>query len=222
MGNLPKWVTADLNEWFRFDKPGKYRLFLTGHPSRNRFGFTEREDSRPPSVSSNIVEFQVLPADPSWSAQELRKAIGVLESKVDFQEQLEGFRIARFLGTEGAASEMIKRYVDQGLCQFQYRAGLFSSAHREFVVRKMEEGLAAPDQPVSKDYLRTLSTLSVYLLHPELLPPKSNQYRGQMMMGGPLAGRYDLVEAEQATYVPSRTGYTALHRVSPQTLCALA
>ncbi len=108
----------------------------------------------------------------------------------------------RFLGTEAAASEMIRRYgadTDQG-CDFDYMAGLFSAADRAAVVRAMEDGLRAADQAVTASYLRTLSTLSVYLQHPEFRPAQTRETKGRLAAGGELSRRSDLIDAAMSVY----------------------
>ena len=93
--------------------------------------------------------------------------------------------------------EMIRRYgadTDQG-CDFDYMAGLFSAASRAAVVRAMEGGLTAADQPVTGRYLRTLSTPSVYLQHPEFRPAQTRETKGRLVAGGELSRRSDLIDA---------------------------
>jgi hypothetical protein len=208
-GPLPRWVPAveegakpvpiDLNEWFRFDKPGTYRLFLTAHVTNNRFSLEGSEDAPLPSITSNPVEFQVLPADPTWAAQELRRTIGLLDAKGGTRDPLESCRALRFLGSQAAASEMIKRYSDDPICEFQYRVGLFNFPDREFAVRQMKARLSAPDQAVSEDYLETLARLSVYLLHPPTAPDHSPGE--SLSLGGLPRETYSLVQAQQSQYV---------------------
>jgi hypothetical protein len=108
----------------------------------------------------------------------------------------------RFLGTEAAAIEMIRRYgadTDQG-CDFDYMAGLFGAPDRAAVVRAMEGGLRAADQPVTGSYLRTLSTLSVYLQHPEFRPAQTRETKGRLVAGGELSRRSDLIDAALSMY----------------------
>ena len=103
----------------------------------------------------------------------------------------------RFLGTEEAVMEMVRRYgadADHG-CDFDYMAGLFGAVNRPAVVRAMEAGLRAPDQPVTASYLRTLAALSVYLQHPEFRPAQTRETKGRLAAGGELAGRADLIDA---------------------------
>src|SRR5207247_2225277 len=67
-------------------------------------------------------------------------------------------------------------------------------------VRAMESGLRAADQPVAGGYLRTLSTLSVYLQHPEFRPAQTRETKGRLVAGGELSKRSDLIEAVMSEY----------------------
>jgi hypothetical protein len=121
----------------------------------------------------------------------------------------------RFLGTEDAAMEMVRRYgadPDHG-CDFDYMAGLFGAPNRPAVVRALEAGLRAPDHPVTASYVRTLSKLSVYLQHPEFRPAQTRETKGRLVAGGDLARRSDLIDAALSAYgdivtaaLPDKTG----------------
>jgi len=83
----PDHVTLDLNEWLRFARPGWYRLYVTSDRVVNerlagRYGDTGK---RP--VTSNIVEFEVLPPDPRWANQQLRKAVRILEKNKNVESK---------------------------------------------------------------------------------------------------------------------------------------
>ena len=186
-------VPIDLNEWFRFDKPGPYRLFLTGRTSTTYYGFAD-DDDRSPLVTSNTIQFQVLPADPAWSVQELARAVGWIEAKS--QKTYDGCRAVRFLNAQDAASAMIKHYSSDPFCEGQFRLGLFGFPDREFAARQMRARLTAPDQAVSEDYLQTLAKLSVYLLHPDT---NSTQALGcELPLGGGSLETYYQVQAQEA------------------------
>jgi hypothetical protein len=185
-------VPIDLNERFRFDKAGAYRLFLTGRTSTTPYGFADDEDSSAPVITSNTVEFQVLPPDRGRSAQELGRAIGWMEAKS--QKTYDGCRAVRFLDTQ-AASEMIKRYSSDPFCEGQLRLGLFGFPDREFAVRKMRAQLTAPDQAVSEDCLQMLAKLSVYLLHPDA--NSTQTLGGNLALGGGSPESYERVQAEE-------------------------
>ena len=153
-------------------------------------------------VESNTVSFEILPRDATWEASELETARRIVDAKQPPLGARAGCRMMRFLGTEAAAMEMIRRYgadTDQG-CDFDYMAGLFSAANRAAVVRAMEDGLRAADQAVTGSYLRTLSTLSVYLRHPEFRPAQTRETKGRLVAGGEVNRRSDLIDAAMSAY----------------------
>lgn len=212
LGEKPFTVTLDLNSWFRFDTPGAYRLAVKSR--------RVTDESVTPHVvvpvESNSVTFEILPRDETWEAAQLERARQLLDTRQPpFPGAQPGCRLLRFLGTEAAAAEMIRRFgadPDQG-CEFDYLAGLFGTANRAAVVQAMEAGLRAPDQQVTGTYLRTLSTLSVYLQHPEFRPAQTRETKGRLAMRGELSTRADLVAAAMSLYgdmlaaaMPDKTG----------------
>ncbi|MDQ3813156.1 MAG: hypothetical protein M3347_04295, partial [Armatimonadota bacterium] len=83
----PKHVILELNEWLRFTRPGWYRLYVTSNRLVNerlagRYGDT---GNRP--VASNVVEFEILPPDPRWANQQLRRAVRILEKNKKKEEK---------------------------------------------------------------------------------------------------------------------------------------
>jgi hypothetical protein len=198
LGEQPFTVTLELNEWFRFDKPGRYTL---GVKSRR----VTDESVTPHAVvlvESNTVSFEILPRDATWEASQVDTARRMIDATQPPLGARAGCRMLRFLGTEAATMEMIRRYgaaIGQG-CEFDYMAGLFSAPDRAAVVRAMEGALRAPDQAVTRSYLRTLSVLSVYLQHPEFRPAQTRETKGRLLAGGELSMRSDLIDAAMAMY----------------------
>src|SRR5262249_54713727 len=145
-----------LNVLFRFDQPGKFRLYVTS-PRILKYGgyrFGELD------VTSNIVEFEILPYDAKWAEQQqadIKKTTALRDRTLEYKAAL---RRLRFLNTTAAASEIVRRYVgpsaDGEDDQRQYTLGLIGSPHREFVIEEMERRLVASDQGVSRKYLDTL------------------------------------------------------------------
>jgi hypothetical protein len=198
LGDQPFTVMLELNEWFRFDRPGRY---IVAVKSRRVTDESVTPHAVVP-VESNTVSFEVLPSDATWEASELERARRIIDAKQPPLGARAGCRMLRFLGTEAAASDMIRRAgadTDQG-CDFDYTAGLFSAADRAAVVRAMEDGLRAADQAVTGSYLRTLSTLSVYLQHPEFRPAQTREAKGRLVAGGELSRRADLIDAAMSVY----------------------
>ena len=81
LSDKPEVVVAELNEWFRFDKPRHYRLYVVS----GRVGKRTPEDrygSQNLTAVSNIVEFEILPADEKWAS-------GYLISVAQYPDTLE-------------------------------------------------------------------------------------------------------------------------------------
>src|SRR5262249_32799665 len=148
-------VRVDLNEWLRFDRPGRYRLYAVS--SRLAYGTTWRPLE---PMTSSIVEFEVVPADPAWAAQTLERATATLDriaAHVASRPMSYGGALAiepdlaraartlRFLGTPEAARALV-RYLaaDGGIISsrdgtpmfdrsWEVVAGLVASPHRALV-----------------------------------------------------------------------------------------
>ena len=198
LGEKPYTVKLELNDWFRFDKPGTYTLAVKSRRVTD-------ESVTPRSVvpvESNTVSFEVLPRDAAWEGSQLETARRLIDAKPSPLGPRDGCRMMRFLGSEAAAIEMVRRYAadaDRG-CEFDYVAGLFSAANREGVVQAMEQGLRATEKPLPAGYLRTLSALSVYLRHPELRPAQTRETKGKFGAGDGLITRRDLIDAAMSAY----------------------
>src|SRR5262249_31492830 len=168
LSEKPHKMTFDLNEWFRFDQPGKFRLYVTA-PRVLKKG--ERPFRNGAEVTSNIVEFEILPRDDEWADQELQAITRLLDSGAPNSDRRPDCRRLRFLNTEAAASEMIRRFgAPLDVCGYEYSMGLIGSAYRAFVMKEMERRLESPDQIVSDGYLRKLSHVAASLHQKGELP----------------------------------------------------
>ncbi|HZS08699.1 MAG TPA: HEAT repeat domain-containing protein [Blastocatellia bacterium] len=165
----PYLINYELNEWFRFDRPGRYRLYITSpRVGRIKAGEQYKVDSL--TVTSNVIEFEVLPAEPEWLEKEFQRAVQILDDKSNQAVRRDACHILRYLGSEAAAGEMIRRLGDDDAeCGFDYYAGLVGSPQRNFVLNELEKQIASPTQPVSGGYLHLLSLLVLTSQHP--IPP---------------------------------------------------
>jgi len=169
----PRKMTFDLNEWFRFDQPGRFRLYVTA-PRILKKGAMPSVNGA--DVTSSIVEFEILPRDDEWAEQELQAITRLLDSSDPKMDRRSVCRRLRYLNTEAAANEMIRRFgAPLDVCGYEYLTGLIGSAHRAFVVKEMERRLEAPDQIVSDSYLFTLSHVAASLRQKEQLAPTAER-----------------------------------------------
>jgi hypothetical protein len=200
LGEKPFTIKLDLNEWLRFEKAGRYTLSVRSQRVRDEANATTTRQLVVP-VQSNAVSFEILPRDLDWEATELNAALQILNSKGADLDRRKGCRMLWFLGTGAAVDEMIKHF-DEGRpgCDFEDTASLFSAPDRDRVVRQLERGIRANDQPVSDRYLFALALLSVYVQHPELRAPQTRETKGRLIPSSERAHLQDLVQAAKATY----------------------
>lgn len=172
----PVVVPLELNEWFRFDIPGTYRLRVIA--SRvSQIPHAEKEDERPVPIraTSNEVTLQIVAADPAWQAQVLQESLSIVdrsvaENQYDPQKAV-ACRTIRFLGTSAAAREMVRRFAHEDGCGFEWIMGLFGSPNREIVFTEMQEHFTSPWQPITPSFVLYLSRFAFLRDHPELPPP---------------------------------------------------
>lgn len=199
----PYVVKADLNEWVRFGRPGRYRLYVTSHrvaPVRRREG-----DDETTRVTSNAVEFEILPADPAWSKRALAEAVRALGSKGAEADRRDACVMLRFLDTEAATRELVRRLRgddSQSGCEAHLNFGLLGTPHRALAVSEMERRLVAPDHPVATEFLRTLAFLS--LLHHQGFAPLPPYVPGDNAQAELLTREY---ERRRAAYKTTLDGY---------------
>lgn len=200
LGEKPFVVTVDLNEWFRFETPGQYSLSARSNRVTDETARTETTRPVVPT-DSNRVSFEILPRDTAWEAREIAGAIETIDAPQAGRgkDPRTACRALRFLATDAAVVEMARRYEDQR-CQWDFMAGLFSATDRERVVRTMVAGLSAPEQPISRSYLRTLAQLSVYAQHPEFRAAQTPETKGRLLAGGAIGKQPELVEQAEAGY----------------------
>jgi hypothetical protein len=174
LGPEPVHVDADLNEWFRFDRPGHFRVTVTSRRIVN--DKTERSFGTHIDVTSNKIEFDVVAANEAWARQQLAIALSDLKSQ-DHATSIRGARILRFLGTEDAVAAMVAQFDDRkNGYDGEHEFGLIGSPHRKLVVETMEKELANANHPISPSFLHTLAALAFQVDHPEPIPTAPTLY----------------------------------------------
>jgi len=147
-----------LNEWRRIDKPGHYRLYVVSSRVGRKGGraaFLANSDSY---AVSNVIEFEVVPADKKWARQKLNETITAL-AKVNGDRNA-ACTALRYLGTTAVVTEMVKRFRgDDKKCEWEYKFGLIGSPHRNFVISEMENAISLREQPVTSHFISTLALL---------------------------------------------------------------
>lgn len=162
-GEKPFDVQIELNEWQSLP-PGSYRLSIVG----NRVTIHNNEDSMgfggaPVTLRSNTVAFRVIAAEPEWQAAQLASAVTVLDSPTSKEEDKKhAARVLRFLGSEDATLELVKRYVSGDKpFGWEFKFGLFGSPDRAIAIHAMHDAIKNPDHPITREFAQTLATLEL-------------------------------------------------------------
>jgi hypothetical protein len=165
----PMVITADLNEWVRIDRPGNYRLSVTSNRVTRKTDDQNRPagSSRSEPITSNVLEFEVLPPDAARSKQKLKQATGTLDSSsATGEEKRAAARTLRFLDTPEAAAEMVRRVlVADPAWIWDLRSGILATPHRLRAIQEMKTQIANSDAPITEQFVTTLATLDFYREH---------------------------------------------------------
>lgn len=165
----PYVITAELNEWKRFDRPGKYRLYVISGRTMKGTDFNWDQKF---GVTSNLLEFEILRADPKWAEQTLKEAVTIIDGPSDENKLNDACRVVRFLNTERAAREMIRRYEEpEAKCANEFHFGLFGSTHHEVIGREIDRKIDSTSFPVSTGFIWAAAFNAWLLTDPPALPP---------------------------------------------------
>jgi hypothetical protein len=137
---------------------------LVSHRVSRRAAPDERERSVVTiRLPSNSVEFKVAPADPKWQAAELSKARRELDMEArDPAETQSAARRLRFLGSEGAAKELVQRFYSLRQPHgWELMFGLVASPYRLQILQAMRTAIGDPQHPITRDFVQTLALLEI-------------------------------------------------------------
>ena len=170
--NEPQIMREDLNEWVALDQPGQYTLYVTTYRV-SRHGGAKNESVK---LRSNLLEFNVLAADPAWQQEVLTSAVLILDNAaVTGQEKTAAIRNLRFLDSAASVQELVRQIgkLPDGQ-RWDCVAGLAGSRQQSLVIRELEQQMGAPDEAITNDYLFLLTKLKFQSEH-EALPPYPEQ-----------------------------------------------
>jgi hypothetical protein len=168
----PYSVDLELNEWMRLP-PGRYRLHVVS-PRVVRATRSGEPGFGPTTVPlwSNPIEFDVIPADAAWQAQQVAAATAALDG-ASSEAARHGARVLRFLGSMEAARELARRFWGLNDQPFgrDLMFGLVASPFRSVVIAAMMSAIAEPSHPISSEFIDTLALLDVQSNAAYTLPP---------------------------------------------------
>src|SRR5262245_1038596 len=203
----PAIVQLTLNDWFRFDRPGKYSVQV----KTRRVSRAENPRNPAPVINllTNEVSFEMAPMTESEEEQEVRRLSALLDATRSQKEEDRISEELSYLVGEASAREKARRYVaSEGRSGNYYQNifyGLFIARDRAPVRRLLEGALRDPNTPATHQLLHTLTRLR--LLQEGGEPPSAS---GFDELGNPNQQRYSEIQDEYlrelAASLQKRTG----------------
>jgi hypothetical protein len=146
LSSRPITESADLTNWYRFQKPGHYSLTVTSHMVSRSKGVDEAGGQEILNLESNPVEFDILPPDPGWEAQELQTILLDLDSaKYPGDRARAQYRLA-LLGTPEAARTLVGLYLSSSDSEkYSFAFGLTQSSQLDVIIPLLETALSNPE-----------------------------------------------------------------------------
>jgi hypothetical protein len=165
LSEAPTVIHLDLNEWVRFDKPGKYRVTVISR----RAGDTKvgaYKYGTPAEARSNPIDLQINEPDPAWQEAQLEKILVELShppappTTPMSEPRSLALRELRYLGSADAARESARhlRGEEKG-ADWYYMFGLIGSPNRMIGLDEMKKLLVSQDFPVSENFLAAMSII---------------------------------------------------------------
>ena len=165
LGQEPVSASLVLNEHLRFNRPGRYRLFVVS----NRVEPVDQYAGL--SVASNVIDLEILPADASWQQRLTAEAVAALRNDGDTTELEAACRVLRFVGTAEAVIAILDHYPLRAArsCQHEFSFGLIGAppSLMDYAAREMMLRLRDPHYPIRPRFLRDLAFLTYLTQHPD-------------------------------------------------------
>jgi hypothetical protein len=165
----PTTIHLDLNEWVRFDQPGRYDLTVVSR----RVSDTHASDypqNAAMELKSNPVELRIIAADAAWQQVQFKMIVealsrpGPTSRDVQHDPKEAALKALRYLGSEEAARELARRLRgEDSHADWDCMFGLIGSPHRDTGLEEMSKLIEDPEFPVSDLFMTTMSILPLDL-----------------------------------------------------------
>lgn len=147
LGTEPQIEHLDLSDWYRFQKPGHYSLAITSKSVSRVKSAEEGGGQEHLTLESNPLEFDILPADPSWDAAELAEIERVVDHSEDPQELYPALHRLEILDTPASVQKLVQLYLSRGPDgdpSHSVAPGLNNSLRADLVIELLESSLSDP------------------------------------------------------------------------------
>ena len=142
------WVQQlELNQWFRFRKPGHYTLTVKSNAVSRIRGEAEGGGYEKLTLETEPIQFDVLPEDATWDAAELEEIERILEqSPKGSVESSQAMHRLSILDSPAAVAKLVEMYLSgpQADPSGNVYRGLDNSGRGDLIIAMLREGLSDP------------------------------------------------------------------------------
>jgi hypothetical protein len=136
----------DLCEWYRFRKPGQYSVVVTSTEVSRVRNAEEGGGLEPLTLESDPLDFDILPADPVWDAEQINKIEQELNTTANAGERWQALRRLALLDTPASVRLLVKVYLanNDGGEDSILDPALHESSHANAIIPLLTEALSDP------------------------------------------------------------------------------
>lgn len=153
LSSVPQRVELILNDTLRFDIPGRYTVSVR----TRRVTKQSVPGSRPITLTTNPITFEVEPMSYADEAAEVKRLSDRLDARRNWQTEEEVGKLLSYLTGEPSTREKVQRFLNQdersGNLNAHLWYGLFIAGNRQLILKLLEAGLRDPNTPVSSQLL---------------------------------------------------------------------
>lgn len=208
LSQKPTTVELVLNEWVRFDRPGRYAVRVkTARVSGPRS--PKGHAGRALTLVTNEVGFEVRAMSAEEEAREVARLSPLIDAAKDWREGARLSEELSYLSGEPSTREKVRRYLSSAGRDGNYAQnimfGLVMARDRALAVRLLEAALRDPARPATHQLLWMLTKLRVMLDGPQ--PPgasEASEPRDELGRAGELVTQEYV--RELASGLPRRAG----------------
>ena len=137
---------ADLTNWYRIQKPDHYSVTVTSRMVSRLKSVDEGGGQEILTLESNSVEFDILPPDPGWEAEELQTILLDLDGAKNSGDRARAQYRLTLLDTPDAARKLVGLYLSSSDSEkYSYASGLTQSSQLDVIIPLLQTALSNPE-----------------------------------------------------------------------------
>jgi hypothetical protein len=157
--STPLVESADLTDWYRFDKPGHYKFSVTIDWVW-RLSATDTKEQL--HLSSNEIEFDTVAADPAIEAQALASALNDFDTAKSDEAKRAAERTLDLMQSPAATNEKIRRFLATRRNEYlPFYNMLLPATDPERILPALQEAISNPSHDVPEGLIELTAELEV-------------------------------------------------------------